>query len=303
MTITFRQLEVFVAAAKDCNFRRTAAQLGISQPSISSLIRCLESHLGYNLFDRKHGAAPRLSTRGQQYLETAHEILQGKAGFGKRSVDAHDARAIQLTVMTGPLVLDSCIRPQLPRFCGEHPGINLEFVPLHPSRGPVQLMNSGDIDIAAYTGDPAEDWRVHSEAVNTVGCSIYASADLARRANQGATKLADLPWVMPPRNFAPAQFIWRFLRQAGVEPRNIVARSQFPDVAASMTLRGYAVAVLFDDLAAKGLAEGRIERIGPALPQTSRMLVVGPRAQRSACEPAVHLLRQAIKAPIAGLSP
>jgi len=33
MTITFRQIEVFVEAAKDNNFRKTADRLGISQPS------------------------------------------------------------------------------------------------------------------------------------------------------------------------------------------------------------------------------------------------------------------------------
>jgi LysR family transcriptional regulator, low CO2-responsive transcriptional regulator len=32
---TIRQLEVFVEAARDCNFARTAERLGISQPAVS----------------------------------------------------------------------------------------------------------------------------------------------------------------------------------------------------------------------------------------------------------------------------
>ncbi len=299
---TFRQLEAFVAAAQDCNFRRASDRLHVSQPSISSHIRSLETRLGYSLFERRRGAAPKLTYEGHQFLSQAQEILRGKTQIGSDDTESFGARKIQLTVMAGPILLDTCIRPQLPSFCREHPDINLEFVPLHPSKDPIQLLNSGDIDLAVYTGDRAQDLRVESEEVTTVGCSIYASSDLARQAREEGSQLDDLPWVMPPKNFSPTQFMWRFLREAGVHPRNIIARTQFPDVATRMVLCGYAVAVLFDDLAATGLAAGRIARIGPALPEIPRMLVIGARARQSACQPVVDLLRQAIKTPLPGVS-
>jgi len=100
---------------------------------------------------------------------------------------------------------------------------------------------------------------------------------------------------MPPDEFKPTRFMWRMLKDEGIEPSNIIARSQFPDVIANMCLEGRGLAVLFDHFAASGLADGRIVKIGPPLPSTSRILLIGPRAQRPAAQPAVDLFRQATR--------
>jgi DNA-binding transcriptional LysR family regulator len=300
MSITFRQLEVFVAAAEDCNFRRTADYFGISQPSVSNHIRSLESHLGVCLFDRSRGIAPALSAEGREFLDRAQHLVSGRAGIEESPIQDPDGRAVCLTVMAGPLLLDACIRPKLPAFCATHPRIALQFVPLHPSRSTAQLMNSGDVDLAVFTGDCAIDGRWQSDVAHSIGCAIYASPALARRASLTSVRLGELPWVMPPEDFAPTRFMWRALRGAGVRLRNVIARSQFPDVAANMALSGHGVTVLFDDVAAKGVADGRLVRIGPALPSTSRLLLIGRRARSAACEPAVRMLRQAVRTPLTG---
>jgi len=103
-----------------------------------------------------------------------------------------------------------------------------------------------------------------------------------------------MPWIMPPDEFKPTRFMWRMLKDEDVEPRNIIARSQFPDVIANMCLEGRGVAVLFDHFAASGLADGRIVKIGPQLPSTSRILLIGPRAQESAPAKAVLSFERAL---------
>lgn len=300
MSITFRQLEIFVAAAKDCNFRRTADRLGISQPSVSNHVRALESHLGHSLFARRRGSSPALSAEGLAFLDKAQQLVMNRAGIGASGLAPGDSTTVNLTVMAGPLLLDACIRPRLTGFCIAHPRIALQFVPLHPSRSPARLLNDGEIDLAAFTGDCSTTGQLKSETVDTVGCSIYASPALAARARQPHTRLEDLPWVMPQESFSPTRFMWRFLRDANIRPRNIVARSQFPEVAANMALGGFGVTMLFDDFASRGLAEGQLVRIGPTLPRTSRLLLIGRRAQDIACEPAVRLLRQALRTPLCG---
>lgn len=295
MSITFRQLEIFVAAAADCNFRRTADRLGVSQPSISNQIRALEGHLGHSLFERRRGSPPSLSEEGQVFLAKAKELVLGREEMQQQSGHARGPRAIRLAVTSTPLLLDAYIRPRLPAFCEAYPNIMLDFVPLHPTRGAVPMVLGGEVDLAVFTGDFVNDERLQAEVINTVGCSIYASPALARRANRPGTQLSELPWIMPPDEFRPTRFMWRTLKEAGIEPSNIIARSQFPDVIAAMTLEGRGVAVLFDHFAASGLADGRIVKIGPALPSTSRILLIGPRAQRPAAQPAVDLFRQATR--------
>jgi DNA-binding transcriptional LysR family regulator len=151
------------------------------------------------------------------------------------------------------------------------------------------------VDLAVFTGDFAVDDRLQSEVVNTVGVSMYCSPQLARRCARHGKNLSDLPWIMPPDEFKPTRFMWRNLKEAGIEPSNIIARSQFPDVIANMCLEGHGMAVLFDHHAASGLAGGRIVKIGPPLPSTSLILLVGQRAQRHAAQPAVDLFRQATR--------
>lgn len=295
MSITFRQLEIFVAAAADCNFRRTADRLGVSQPSISNQIRALEGHLGHSLFERRRGSPPALSEEGQVFLAKAKELVLGRQEMQHQSGNTRGPRAIRLAVTSTPLLLDAYIRPRLPAFCEAYPNIMLDFVPLHPTRGAVPMVLSGEVDLAVFTGDFVNDERLQAEVINTVGCSIYASPALAKRAGRPGTRLSELPWIMPPDEFRPTRFMWRTLKEAGIEPSNIIARSQFPDVIAAMTLEGRGVAVLFDHFAARGLADGRIVKIGPALPSTSRILLIGPRAQRPAAQPAVDLFRQATR--------
>lgn len=302
MTITFRQLEIFVAAAQDSNFRRTADRFGIAQPSVSKHVRALESHLGHELFVRRRGVAPILTFEGRRFLDKAQELVTGRAGMASADDPPRDASTIQLTIMAGPLLLDSCIRPRLTDFCASYPGLALQFTSLHPSRSAEQLISSGDIDVAVFTGEPTSDGYPRPETIESVGCSIYAAPALARRASHPGARLDELPWVMPPQEFAPTRFMWRYLNDAGVRPRNIVARSQFPDVVAHMALEGRGITVLFDDFAATMLAAGRIVRIGPDLPTTSRLLLVGRRATHAACRPVVNLLRQALRTPL-GPSP
>jgi DNA-binding transcriptional LysR family regulator len=301
MAITFRQLEIFVAAAQDCNFRRTAERFAIAQPSVSNHIRSLENHLGQDLFARRRGISPVLTFEGMRFLEKARELVTSRAGMARRDDSARGASAVQLTIMAGPLLLDTCIRPRLTDFCTSYPGLSLQFISLHPTRSAAQLLDSGDIDLAVFTGEPANDPHLQSETVESVGCSIYAAPALASRATQPGTTLDELPWVMPPDDFAPTGFMWRYLNNVDVRPRNVIARSQFPDVVAHMALEGRGVTVLFDDFAATMLAEGRIVRIGPSLPRTSRILMIGQRARSAACKPVVSLLRQALRTPLGPL--
>lgn len=294
MAITFRQLEIFVAAANDCNFRRTADRLGVSQPSISNQIRALEGHLGHSLFERRRGSPPTLSEEGQLFLEKARELVQGRQEMAQQGI-TRGTRAVRLTVTAGPLLLDAYIRPRLPEFYEAHPNIELDFRPINPTRGAAPMVLAGEVDMAVFTGDYVNDDRLQAEVINTVGVSLYASPALAKRAARPGVKLGDLPFIMPPDDFKPTRFMWRTLKEAGIEPCNIIARSQFPDLIANMCLEGRGLAVLFDHFAASGLADGRVVKIGPQLPSTSLVLLIGPRAQRPAAQPAVELFRQATR--------
>ncbi len=75
MDITLRQLEYFVALARERHFGRAAQAVNVSQPALSVQIRELEARLGTTLIERK----PRelvLTADGHEVLRHAQRVLE-----------------------------------------------------------------------------------------------------------------------------------------------------------------------------------------------------------------------------------
>ena len=68
------RLKVFVTAAQELNFSRTAESLGISQPAVSKHIQALEDEYKVELFSRQ-GNKYHLTYSGEILLEKAKKIL------------------------------------------------------------------------------------------------------------------------------------------------------------------------------------------------------------------------------------
>lgn len=71
---TVKQLEYFVTIARSANFRKAAAKLGISQPTLTSQVVAMEEALGVQLFERSR-AGTLLSPEGRHLLPLARNIL------------------------------------------------------------------------------------------------------------------------------------------------------------------------------------------------------------------------------------
>jgi hypothetical protein len=129
MSFTFRQLELFVEAARDCNFRRTAERIGISQPCLSRQIRVLERWTGCELFERSRGSTPRLSAEGTALLAQARELTASRRGLRLPQPERAAAQGLTLRIAAGAYLLDNYIRPSLPRILEQHPNHHLDFLP------------------------------------------------------------------------------------------------------------------------------------------------------------------------------
>lgn len=71
---SLKQLRYFVAVAKNLNFRRSAHQLGISQPTLTNQILKLEENLQMTLFERSRNGT-MLSPGGRELLSHAEHLL------------------------------------------------------------------------------------------------------------------------------------------------------------------------------------------------------------------------------------
>lgn len=73
--LTLRQLEYVSAVARAGSLSAAAAQLNVSQPSLSVALTQVERRLGQKLFIRRRGAPVELTGFGKDYLAQAEELL------------------------------------------------------------------------------------------------------------------------------------------------------------------------------------------------------------------------------------
>ena len=295
MTVTFRQLEVFVEAAKDNNFRKTADRLGISQPSISNQIRALEARAGCQLFDRSRGSTPRLSTDGTAFLRKAQDLLAGRSKLARAEPAKSKGQPLTLRIAAGPFLLDHYIRPALPRFLEHHKHIVLDFLPPVAVKQMSRLVQAGEADVATYTGDRSARKRPGAELICEIPCSLYGGARFARLADKDPAVIATLPFILPMEGSEAERWVLRVLKKAGISPVNVVARSQFADVICGMITNGKGVSMLFDEQMADPVRAGRAFRLGPVLESASRVLLIGRRARTRAAAPLLDFLRRLLR--------
>jgi DNA-binding transcriptional LysR family regulator len=74
MSNRLQELAVFIRAAEGSSFSRAARELGLSQPSVSRIVRELEARLGVMLLLRTTRRIT-LTDAGELFLERAREIL------------------------------------------------------------------------------------------------------------------------------------------------------------------------------------------------------------------------------------
>jgi len=124
--ISLRQLEVFVAVAREGSVRAAAEQLHLSQPALSMALAELESQLGADLFDRKRGRL-YLGERGRDALPLAQEILERTAEL-RRSVHGHGAALEgELRLGASNTIGNYLVGDLLGAFTAEHPKVAIRL--------------------------------------------------------------------------------------------------------------------------------------------------------------------------------
>ncbi len=127
MGMTLVQLTAFVSTAKRGTFTAAAAELGMSQPAISELVKRLEQELGAHLFERR-GRSIVLSDAGHEFLPHAQRSIEA-ADTGAASV-----RALQR--LEGGTVTFGLLRNAdfylgtnlVSSFHRQHPGVRLRLL-------------------------------------------------------------------------------------------------------------------------------------------------------------------------------
>lgn len=81
LSITLKQLEIFVSVAETKSFSKTAQLMSFSQPVVSSNISLLEETLQLELLDRTNKKKVEITEDGLDFYKKAKEILSSCYNF------------------------------------------------------------------------------------------------------------------------------------------------------------------------------------------------------------------------------
>src|SRR5579863_7912625 len=119
-------VEAFLAVAEHRNFRRAAAELGVTPSAISQAVRTLEARLGAALFIRTTRSVG-LTEAGERFLARAKPAFEELVAASEVARDLGQ-RPTGLLRLTAPLaVVPLILEPLIASFCRIYPDIEVEI--------------------------------------------------------------------------------------------------------------------------------------------------------------------------------
>lgn len=115
---------VLVAAADQGSFSAAAAQLGLTQPTVSKLIAELERHVGERLIQRTTRALT-LTEAGRIYLDHARALLAAAAA-ADTALAARNPLAGLVRFSAPPSLANARLIPMLGEFLADHPHVEID---------------------------------------------------------------------------------------------------------------------------------------------------------------------------------
>ncbi len=243
-----RHLRYFAAIAETLSFSRAAVRLRISQPSLSTQIRDLETELGFPLLDRSHNRVA-LTEAGAVFRREALKVLDRAETAVKRARIAAEGYGGELRVASmGPLTF-SFMPLCLGRFRDANPGARVTVSEMAPS-DQLSRIARGDVHVGFVPAPfPKLSGARHLLAQKVVRSPLVVMmAPNHPLARGGVVRLRDCAGetFLHIRMFeTDTQRLWThdICRKAGFTPR-FGAAALNPDNLISMVAAGEGVALI-----------------------------------------------------------
>ncbi|MEB8386571.1 LysR family transcriptional regulator [Rhodobacteraceae bacterium KMM 6894] len=261
--MNFRQLKYFVATAETGQVSRAASALSISQSSVTTAIRELETSLGVELFVRTHHGMD-LTHAGRDLLTSAYAILS-KVEEAQSLRHRNSETSGTIRIAASYTVIGYFLPSHLDRLRQLHPNLDIRL--FEQNRDSIEeglLANRFDIAIllTSNIANPALD----SETLMRSSRRLWVSNThrLAHRRTASFEDIAEEDYIMLTVDEAAnsAMKYWSYQR---AQPR-VTLRTSSVEAVRSLVANGHGVAILSDMVYRPWSLEGK--RIATVLTET-----------------------------------
>ena len=192
--LTFRQLSVFAAVAKNLSFSRAAEEMHLTQPAVSMQIRQLEENVGLPLFEQL----------GKKIFltEAGRELYHYSRGIAQQLSEAESVLGELKGLKRGKLNISvvstaNYFAPQLlAHFCSQHPEINASLN-VGNRESVLKNLHDNEVDLAIL-GRPPEGINVEAHPFMENRLVIIAARNhpLADALNIPASRFQNETFIM-----------------------------------------------------------------------------------------------------------
>ncbi|WP_110654650.1 LysR family transcriptional regulator [Salinicola halimionae] len=208
MAITFRQLQVFVAVARERTLTTAAATLFLTKPAVSIALAELEKQCGRTLFDR-HRNRLYLNDQGRRLLPMADELLA--RGDAIEQLFDNDALGGHLHIGAS-YTIGHQLLPMLLRDFRLETGHRDQQVTIANSAAICAALEAFELDIGMIEGRVAGE-RFHVMPWRRDRMLIAAAPDhpLAQRGKVEVEAMADYAWLLREPGSGTREQFMRFI--------------------------------------------------------------------------------------------
>src|SRR5262245_32643395 len=197
--LKLRDLNIFLAVAKERSMSKAASELAITQPAISRAIADMENALGVPLLDRNpHGVEPTLFGRSliKRSIVVCDELRQSVKDIEFLA----DPTAGEIRVGCTPPLAAGIMPAVVERLNRQYPRVLMHVV--HADVANLQReLRDRNIELAMWrTSSPAVDEDMESEVLFKDRSLVVAGSrnKWVRRQRINLAELLEEPWVLPP---------------------------------------------------------------------------------------------------------
>jgi len=227
-----RHLRYFMALAERLNFTQAAAQVHVTQSTLSHQIGQLEEELGQPLFDRSDRRVT-ITAAGELFLAKAVRALaEIDSGIALMNTAKKDLSG-QLRVGTTPTLNMGVVPQCVALFAQDHPSMHI-LVDENTSDGLIAGMREGQFDVAvAYQPQMLDDLLFEPLYTEELVLVVGDRHPLVRRKRLRMVELHRRELVLPPRKFTTRLQMDEAFKAAGAEPFVAI---EFVSIAAMLAL-------------------------------------------------------------------
>jgi DNA-binding transcriptional LysR family regulator len=150
MSITLRQLEIFIAVAETAQVTKASKKLFVTQSAVSMALAELENQLGGSLFDR-HGRSLVLNARGRYLLPLGKDIVAQIGSIETIMSERNDKLTGQINIAASSSVGNYILPYLIGAFKKAHPNVLVNML-VYNTKIVEGMVKDGTVDIGFVEG-------------------------------------------------------------------------------------------------------------------------------------------------------